>query len=140
LSADIALIIGGPGELDADWRARLSQHSITVYEEPVARLEGTDDGFLQRIVFAGGRQTERHALFFNTGQHQRSPLAARLGCEFGDKGGVETREYDVATNVPGVYVAGDVSRDVQLVVVAVAEGTKAAFAINKALLAEAGLG
>ena len=38
------------------------------------------------------------------------------------------------TSVPGVYVAGDVSRDVVLVSVAIAEGAKSAVAINKALL------
>jgi len=37
------------------------------------------------------------------------------------------------TNVPGVFVAGDASRDAQFVVVAAAEGVKAAVAINKAL-------
>ena len=37
-------------------------------------------------------------------------------------------------SVPGVYVAGDVSRDVQLVIIAAAEGARAALAINKALL------
>ena len=44
------------------------------------------------------------------------------------------------TGVDGVYVAGDASRDVQLLVVAVAEGACAALAINKALLAEDGFG
>ncbi len=48
-------------------------------------------------------------------------------------------DYDVATCVPGLFAAGDASRDVQLVIVAAAEGTKAAFAINKELLAEAEL-
>ena len=38
-----------------------------------------------------------------------------------------------ATNVPGVFVAGDASRDAQFVVVAAAKGVKAAVAINKAL-------
>jgi thioredoxin reductase len=41
--------------------------------------------------------------------------------------------------VPGLYVVGDASRDVQFVVVAAAEGAKAAVAINKALQARAGL-
>lgn len=43
------------------------------------------------------------------------------------------------TSVPGVYVAGDVSRDVLLIAVALAEGAKAAVAINRALLSEDGL-
>jgi thioredoxin reductase len=41
--------------------------------------------------------------------------------------------------VPGLYVAGDASHDVQFVIVAAAEGAKAAVAINKALQARAGL-
>jgi thioredoxin reductase len=40
------------------------------------------------------------------------------------------------TNVPGVFVAGDASRDAQFVVVAAAEGVKAALAINQALQRE----
>ena len=37
------------------------------------------------------------------------------------------------TNVPRLFVAGDASRDSQFVVVAAAEGVKAAVAINKEL-------
>jgi thioredoxin reductase len=40
------------------------------------------------------------------------------------------------TDVPGLYVAGDANRDVQFVVVAAAEGAKAAVAINKELQKE----
>lgn len=139
-SADVVLVTDGPCELDARYRERLTFHGIDLREDPIARLEGTPEGFLERIVFANGTKLERNALFFNTGQHQRSPLAAKLGCEFSDKGGVEAHEHQVATTVPGLYVAGDASRDVQLVAVALAEGAKAAFAINKALLEEQGLG
>lgn len=41
--------------------------------------------------------------------------------------------------MPGLYVAGDASRDVQLAIVAAAEGAKAAFAINHQLQEEEGL-
>jgi thioredoxin reductase len=41
-----------------------------------------------------------------------------------------------ATSVPGVYVAGNIIRDVQLAIVAAAEGTRAAFGINRALTRE----
>jgi thioredoxin reductase len=138
-SPDIAFFMDGVSDMPAGFRERFTAQQITVYEERIARLEGTEDGLLRRVVLASGKAIERRAFFFNTGQHQRSPLASLLGCDLTSKGGVEANEYDVTTNVPGVYVAGDASRDVQLVVVAAAEGTKAAFAINKALLAEAGL-
>jgi thioredoxin reductase len=56
-----------------------------------------------------------------------------LGCEVSQKGSIKCNE-DGLTSVPGVYVAGDASRDVQLAVVAAAEGAQAAIAINKELL------
>ena len=48
---------------------------------------------------------------------------------------VVTGKYE-STNVPGLYVTGNASRAVQLVIVATAEGAEAAFAINTALLKE----
>ena len=138
-SADVVLLTDGPAALSADERSRLDAHGIPVLDDPIARLEGTA-GRLERIVFGDGRALDRAARFFNTGQHQRSPLAETLGCEFDANGGVCTRDYDVATSVPGVYVAGDASRDVQLVMIAAAEGVRAGFAINRKLLADAGLG
>jgi thioredoxin reductase len=39
------------------------------------------------------------------------------------------------TSVPGIYVVGDASRDVQFVIVAASEGAKAGVAINTALQA-----
>jgi len=43
------------------------------------------------------------------------------------------------TGVPGLYVAGDASGDVQFAIVAAAEGAKAAVAINRALQEQTGL-
>jgi thioredoxin reductase len=40
------------------------------------------------------------------------------------------------TNVPGLYVAGDASKDAQFVIVAAAEGAEAGVAINQVLLEE----
>lgn len=138
-SADVALFTNGAGELTREHRERLARFEIAIHEQPIARLEGDDDGHLQRIVLADRTHVDRDTLFFNTGQHQRSALAEKLGCEFTECGGVQTHEHEVGTCVPGLFVAGDASRDVQLVVVAVAEGTKAGFAINRVLLAEDGL-
>ena len=44
-----------------------------------------------------------------------------------------------ATDVPGLYVAGDASKEAQFVIVAAAEGAEAGMAINKALQARSGL-
>jgi thioredoxin reductase len=87
-------------------------------------------------VFDGDGEPEPcDAVFFKTGQSPQSDLARRLGCRFNNKGVVRTGRLE-ETGVPGLYVAGDASRDVQLAVVAAAEGVKAAFAINSAFQRE----
>jgi thioredoxin reductase len=133
-SRDVVLCTDGPSELDQHDRNRLARHSIELYEDRIARLEG-EMGILHRIVFANGRSIDRSALFFNTGKYQASAVAAKLGCRFDEKGEILTGRYE-STGIPGLFAAGDVSRSVHLVVVAAAEGAEAAFAINTALLKE----
>ncbi len=133
-SDDVVLCTGGPGGLTEEEEQQLGQAGIEVREDRVVRLEG-GDGLLDRVVFAEGDPLSRRALFFCSGQHQRSHLAAALGVTFNAKGTVDTGSCEV-TNVPGLYVAGDASKNAQFVIVAAAEGTEAAMAINKILLEE----
>jgi thioredoxin reductase len=77
-------------------------------------------------------------MFFNTGERQKSHLIAKLGCELDEKGKADTGDFQ-ESNVPGLYIVRDACGDVQFAMVAAAEGAKAAFAINKALLREASL-
>ena len=131
-SEDVVLCSDGPSELSAKEEEALAQRGIKIREEPIVRLDGHDGG-LKRVVFASGEPLPRSALFFCTGQHQRSPLAEKLGAQFNEKGTVDTGTCE-STNVPGLYVAGDASKEAQFVSVAAAEGAQAALAINKALL------
>jgi thioredoxin reductase len=133
-SRDVVLCTDGPSGLAPDERTRLSRLRIPLREEVVLGFEGTD-GLLERVVFEGGPPLARKALFFNVGERQASGLARKLGCEFTEKGAVATGTHE-KTNVPGLYVAGDASRSVQLAIVAAAEGAEAAFAINTALIEE----
>ena len=132
---DVVLCSDGPSELGAAHLEQLAAAGVELRETPVRRLEGRN-GLLERVVFADGQALPRRALFFAGGQHQRSRLAERLGCRFTSKGTVDTGSYE-ATNVPGLYVAGDASKEAQFVVVAAAEGTEAGMAIHKSLMAEA---
>jgi thioredoxin reductase len=129
---DLALCTDGHTELSDDDREQLSRRDIGVYDAAIAGLEG-QGGLLERITFADGRTLERRALFFSTRFRQRSELALALGCDLTQKGAVETGEYQT-THLPGLFVAGDASRKVQMAIVAAAEGAQAAFAINTALL------
>ena len=133
-SRDLVLCTDGPSEMDAESLQRLARNAVEVREQRVARLEGSD-GVMSAIVFEDGSRIPRRALFFTTGQYQRSDLLVRLGCEFNDKGTVRTGKYET-THLSGLFVAGDASRNVQWVVVAAAEGAEAAFAINTDLIKE----
>jgi thioredoxin reductase len=133
-SRDVVLCTDGRTDLDDEARARLGRNGIATREEPIASLDSAD-GMLTQVVFDRGAPLPRRALFFTTGQYQRSGLLERLGCEFNDKGTVRTGKYET-THIPGLFVAGDASRKVQWVVVAAAEGAEAAFAINTDLLKE----
>ena len=131
---DLVLCTDGPAGIADEHLERLAREGIEVREEPVARLEGRD-GRLERVVFGTGDSLPRSALFFAGGQRQRSPLPERLGCRLTERGAVDTGHCE-ATNVPGLYVAGDASKEAQFVAVAAAEGAEAGMAIHRALLAE----
>lgn len=127
-SDDIVLCTDGPARLNSPQREQLAGRGIPVREERIVRFDGRE-GRLERLVFASGEPLPRRGVFLSTGQRQHSPLARDLGCRFNAKGAVQTNRLE-GTGVPGLYVAGDASRDVQMVAIAAAEGAKAGFAIN----------
>ena len=129
----VSLFTNGVARLSPDVRRQLDALGIRVFEQRVEQLEGGDH--LSHVRLATGERAECRGLFFNTGQSLASPLAQRLGCRLTPKGVVRTGRLQ-DTGVNGVYVAGDAARDVQFVVVAAAEGAKAALAINMALQEE----
>ena len=129
-SAQVVLCTDG-GRPDRQARQRLAANGIGLQTSAVSRVKHAG-GRMTSIEFADGGTLPCDAMFFATGQHPQDSLAARLGCLFNRKGTVNTGML-CDTNIPGVFVAGDASRDAQFVVVAAAEGIKAAVAINKAL-------
>ncbi|CAN5777423.1 NAD(P)/FAD-dependent oxidoreductase [soil metagenome] len=117
--------------VSAEFRARARGRGIVLCEEKTVRLMGSGER-VERIEFEGGGAAECDALFFNTGQYQRSDLPKRLSCSFKEDGGVETTARQ-CTGKRGLYLAGDADREVEFVIVAAAEGATAATAINREL-------
>ena len=132
-SRDVVVLTNGPAEIGAEDRARMARHGIVVRAEPIARLEGEGDR-LERIVFATGDSLPRAALFVRPEQ-RATPLVERLGCETKENGALVLDVFG-ETSVPGVYAAGDLTRRMQQVSAAAAEGGMAAAGINRALLTE----
>jgi thioredoxin reductase len=120
--------------IDEDCLRRTRRGGIALRAEQVARLEG-DAGRVRRVVFESGPPLECDAVFFNTGQLQRSALPRELGCRYDEKGHVRTEDRQ-GTGIPGLFVIGDADDDVQFIVVAAAEGATAAVAINRQLQEE----
>lgn len=127
-SSDVMLFTDGTNKLKREDRELLERNGVKVATEAIEMLEG-EGGQLQRIILKGGKVEQREALFFATGSDQRSDLPRQLNCDFTSRGVVKTYKHQ-QTNLTGLYVAGDAARDMQLVIVAAAEGTKAAVAIN----------
>jgi thioredoxin reductase len=132
-SKDVVVCTNG-SRLERPHRERLAANGVTVRTERIARLDH-ENGSLTRVTFASGDELPRDAMFFSAGQRLQSDLAVKLGCTLTSRGAVKTGSR-CDTNIPRLFVAGDASRDAQFVVVAAAEGVKAAVAINKALQSE----
>lgn len=133
-SSDVLLCTNGPARLSTVQRERLERHGIGIREEKIIELKGKR-GKLERIIFADGEPAARRAIFFSTGQGPGCDIASKLQCRFMRNGSIWAGKSE-QTNIPGVYVAGDASRDAQLVIVAAAEGAKAALSMNAVMQAE----
>jgi thioredoxin reductase len=131
---DIVLCTDGRAKFAAGQKRHLARNGIRLVEKRVEALESTR-GKLQAVRFRDGERLAREGMFFDTPSRVQSTLAQSLGCRFGRHGGVLCGQYE-ATSVPGVFVAGNIIRDVQLSIVAAAEGARAAFGINRALTRE----
>ena len=136
-SSRVVLCTNGGRTMRLRDRRQLADERIEVRASKIARVDH-DGAHVRAIVFADGMSIGCEAIFFSGGQSQQCELAARLGCDMNRGGVVKTGNLG-QTHLPGLYVVGDASRDVQFAIVAAAEGAKAAVAINKALQLRAGL-
>lgn len=133
-SADVTLFTDGTNKLSRSDLELLQRNKVKTCTDKIAGLEGTD-GMLEHIILANGEKRAHQAIFFSTGSSQQCDLGEQLGCEFTNKGVIRTRRQQ-KSNIPGLYVAGDAARDMQLVIVAAAEGARAGVAINMELQRE----
>jgi thioredoxin reductase len=136
-TAHVVLCTNGAPTIRREDRVRLQAEDIIVRSVPIARVDH-DGPNVRALAFRDGSSAPCDAIFFSARQSQQCELAARLGCEMNRHGVVKTGLLG-ETHIPGLFVVGDASRDVQFAIVAAAEGAKAAVAINQALQRRAGL-
>jgi thioredoxin reductase len=130
-SDDVVLLTD---ELDEDARGPLRRAGIQIDGRPVTGVRGRD-GVLEAVLFADGTELARDGLLVPAPLQQRSALATDLGAALTERGGVDADTFG-RTTVPGLYAAGDVATPMPQVAGAIADGSRAAGAINDDLLAE----
>ncbi|HEV7720852.1 MAG TPA: FAD-dependent oxidoreductase, partial [Iamia sp.] len=111
---------------DDDGRVRaLRLHEVEMVEGRFEKIEGSETELEADLVLL--------AMGF-TGP-EKGPLLDDLGVELDGRSNV-ARDETWATNVPGVFVAGDMGRGQSLIVWAIAEGRAAAAAVDRHLVGE----
>jgi thioredoxin reductase len=130
----IVLLTDGAASLDERASDELRKCDIRVIETRIKQLRGSD-GHLELVQFENGEHLPCDAMFFKSDFFEKSHLAEKLGCNLDDKGLYATEKFE-STNIPGLFVAGDASKHLHLVIEASASGAEAAFAINTQLLRE----
>jgi len=123
-----------PGKQDLEY---LIRNGIKTCSEKVTGLSGKY-GMLEAVILESGKQIPASVLFFKTHQVPQSDLANQLNCKRTSRGIVWFNKLQ-ETNVKGLHVAGDMARDIQLVIIAAAEGAKAGVSINYELNKESRL-
>ena len=134
-STDIILYTDGKKNLKPSQIKILQDYNIEINMDKISSLQHRN-GRLNHIVFTNGTKRPCEAIFFVNGFQQQIDLAKEIGCELSNKGVVKTNKNQ-GTEVRGLFVAGDASKDMHFVVVAAAEGAKAGVSINKELQKEA---
>jgi thioredoxin reductase len=133
-SDNVFIVSDGSDRIREKERGILQRNGIQIYSAKIKRLKGIN-GVLEEIIFMDDSSVPADVLFFSAPQYQRSVLAERLGCKTSSKGFI-LFDKKQSTNIKGLFVAGDAAHDMKFVIVAAAEGAKAAIAINKELQEE----
>jgi thioredoxin reductase len=129
-SSDVVFCSERRPQLSDAQRARLASRGIRVEHREVRSVERDGDGI--RLVFSEGETLWRRMMFYHLGGHPASNLAAHLGAELSEHASVLVDRHQ-ASSVPGLFVAGDATKDVLQAVVAAGEGSGAGVSINEYL-------
>ena len=135
-TAELTLMPAKFAEVGAEDRRRLAQHGIRLIEPPVHQLS-TGERCIE-VTLADGTTLSFDTLYPALGTDPRSDLARQLGCAV-SPGGCVVADAHQATDVDGVYVAGDVVEALDQISVAMGHAAIAATAIHNRLRLAEGL-
>jgi thioredoxin reductase len=110
-------------------KSLLQNKGIKIIESKIKNFVGTN-GQIEKIIFENGESVSRKGGFVMPQLIQASDFGKQLGCQYNPLGGIAIDSFG-RTNIQGVYAAGDASviAPAQLVIAA-AEGVRAAAGVN----------
>ena len=127
---DRLTVVTTHGDLSDARKRDLAEAGIALMQTPVEAVTVTDGRI--SCLELDGRKHPFDVVYAALGVTARSGLAADLGAELGDDGRMVCDAHG-ASNVEGLYGAGDIVRGLNQVSVAAAEGSIAAVAIHNGL-------
>ncbi|WP_405560805.1 NAD(P)/FAD-dependent oxidoreductase [Streptomyces sp. NBC_01180] len=143
LTDDLVYFARGAGPdqdtgLDEETRARFAARGIRVVDAPVAAVESTRDGRIAGVRLVDGQTVARRVLAVATGMRARTEGLAGLNLPMQDLPGAMGRHFATgvagATQVPGVWVAGNATDPAAQVGASAAAGALAGARINADLV------
>ncbi len=107
-----------------------------IYENEITALEGSKklSGVVLKKAFKKKKDLKVDGLFVEIGSVPRDELPKQLGVEFDERGQINVDPYTMATNIDGVFAAGDVTNGAagfKQIVTASAQGAIAATSAYK---------
>lgn len=132
LTDHLILFTNGRNYLQSKQRENLAMRGVEIIATPIKEIARANK-MIKCVKLKDGMTVPVDVLFVINHHKVNNSLLKQLGCRCVKKGPAITNRRQ-ETNVPGVYVAGDASYDMHMVVVAAAEGVKAGVAINASLL------
>ncbi len=129
----LRILLTAGTDISPSWANRLEGKSIEVFSGQIEDLEG-ERSRLEALRLSDGRQLEAEAFFVSSPARGRTDLAQQLGVEMAQTGHhAQPSSQRGDTNVPGVWVAGDLRPMTQQVSVATGTGNIAAVMIDQHL-------
>jgi thioredoxin reductase len=124
---------------NSDQKDLLKNKGIKMIENKIKNFDGKN-GQIEKIVFENGESISRKGGFVMPQLIQASDFGKQLGCQYNPLGGIVADSFG-RTNIQGVYAAGDASviSPAQLIIAA-ADGVRAAAGVNNDLTQKEFLG
>lgn len=133
-SKDLVVVTNG-NEMSTVGFEQLQQRDIKVMTEPILKLHGKD-GYLQQVEFESEKIIARTGGFVIPSFYRSNKFVEQIGCELTELGATVT-DGSGRTTVKNIYIAGEAEQaGPSSLLIAAADGSKAAFSVNVDLTME----